>query len=1139
MKVPHIASAIASWFGRLFRAGRSVAGFVAGFVAARWRDRPLATGIVTGLVAVSLVTGSASAALVAASGESAVANRILSSLGLATSEVSGPDVSADSEGYDPYANSDVDCAAVDPEGAATDTAALAAEISAMCDVEVAIGERNTPWDTYYAIDQGSATKLVRTAAAKRTKISGEWRPVAPGLVRAAGSGDLTLESGVFDFRFDAGPVAAGSRFASVTDPGVTDEGVSVGFELPVGLGVAKVEDVDSEAGEANIGSRVSWPVLDAGGAPISGARLLASVEADAAGMVPVLRVDSPEAFAAVESAASAAGADQIAFEMSLTGARWQPEPDGAGPDGIASDGTLQAVNPEGEVVLVSPVARQWDAAGSEPVAIEAGRGLVKGESTGTIAATTDALLATDGVERAGAPMPGDKVARMRTKVAANGRSFTAAVDDAMVTSGTTTWPLHFDPAATNSRSKWTMIQSALPSSTAAYKFTGDMGVGKCEYGVRVECKRTTTKRLIWEFGGLGEFKVLDSRELLSASFSAYGTHSYSCTNKMVKAYRMADLTSNSNWNSHHGYFTSDRVMSTRTLHHKTGCPTGPKWVEFNALPGAKKKVDWNDDTFAIGLAAADTSSMAGWKRYKYDAKLEVAYNRAPNTPTSMSTDSKGCATGSGRPLLNEPDVDFSVLATDPDDGNLARVKFTLQKYSSGSWSNVWTSGYTTVREPTTPHTTSELGMGALGTATYRWRATAYDGPNIAELRPKGVAFGSAPSAWCEFRVDRTDPGAPEISALQPSEDSRVQAVYDDPDLDLGGVGKTGCFKIARGANSSDVVKYEYQFSNQGSKTTVDSTATSIVVCWTPTVANSGWVKAWTVDGAQNKSNQGDLFFTVATAREDGIWSFDDLDDPGRDVSVKDAGEKEPSGALDLSGVSASAQGPHGVFGARDDDYALNFAGTSDEDVHTAAQVIDTGQSFVISAHVKLDSSSSPDAWATVLSQELNGLDVIRLAYKPNTSPTTPACPAPGSGCWAFFVRDANNASRWVYAQSAATFGEWVHLTAEYDKGAVANHADDTLRIWTCQIGTPNKPGDAEVFRADATITGPLAPPRGAFYVGHGYNQGNQADRVKGVIDNVRIFKGDVVAEAKVRRMCQGAEAWQSQDEDKFLNPTQN
>lgn len=1148
MKVPHIAS----WPARMLRLA---AGFVAGLVAGWWRRRPVRTGVVGGLVVASLVTGSGAAALVTASSESPAAKRLLSALGLATADV--PD--EEPEGYDPYANSDVDCTRVDPEATAAESAALATEISSVCDVEVAIGERNTPWDTYYAIDEGSATRLVRTASATRTKISGEWEPVAPGLVRVAGSDDLTLASGVFDFRFEAGPVAAGSMFASMTDPGVTDAGVSVGFALPLGLGVAKVEDVatGSAAGESSVGSRVSWPVLDAGGSPIAGARLLASVEPDAAGMVPVLRVDSPDAFDAVESAAAAAGADQVAFEMTLKGAQWKPEPDGAGLDGVASDGTLQAVNPEGEVVLVSPVARQWDAAGSESAVTESGAPTKSSGSKSSdrkssgIASSGSGSASEAGpgqpaaVDRAGAPLAGDAVALMRTSVAADRRSFTAAVDEAMVTDNQTAWPLHFDPAATNSRSEWTMIESALPSSSSGYKFNSDngTGVGRCVYGVAAECNRTTTKRLIWEFGGLGEFAVLEPRELISASFSAYGTHSYSCTDKMVKSYRMADLTSTSTWNSHAGYFTSDREMGTRTLHHKSGCPTGPKWVEFDVLAGAKQKIEWNDDTFSIGLASADTSSMAGWKRYRWDAKLEIEYNRAPNTPTSMSTDSRGCVTGSGRPLLNEGDPTLSVLATDPDEGNLARVKFTLQKYSSSAWSNVWTSGYTTTRDPASPHTTAGLGMKALGNATYRWRATAYDGPNIAELRPGGAAFGSAPSAWCEFGVDRTDPGAPTIVALQPSEDSRVQAVYDDPDLDLGGVGKTGCFRITRGKDSTDVVKYEYQFSNQASVTTVSSTSSSIVVCWAPTVANTGWLKAWTIDKALNESNPGTANFTVAIAREDGIWSFDDLDDPGKDVSVKDSGEQAPAGSLIISSVDHSEEGPHGAFGARDDDFALAFSGSLDEDVHTEAQVVDTKQSFVISTHLKMDDAVNPNAWMTILSQEFNGNDVLRLAYRPHTSSTstTQPCPNPGqgTGCWVLLARGLDGTWRQVSSAQAAVIGEWVHLTAEYDMGVATNQTDDKLRLWTCNVGTPQAPDDAEVTRTDASMTGPLALPRGGLYIGHSHYLGEPSGHFKGVMDNIRIFKGDVLAEAKVRRMCQGAEAWQGQDEDKFLNPTQN
>ncbi|WP_143054974.1 hypothetical protein [Nocardioides luteus] len=148
MKIPNIAS----WPARMLR---PAVGLVVGLVAGWWRRRPILTGIVGGLVVVSLLAGSASAALVAASSESPTARRLLAAFGLTTVDVVDP------EDFDRYPNSTVDCSKVDPGTAAAESAALATEISAVCDVEVAIGERNTPWDTYYAVDQGSATKLVR------------------------------------------------------------------------------------------------------------------------------------------------------------------------------------------------------------------------------------------------------------------------------------------------------------------------------------------------------------------------------------------------------------------------------------------------------------------------------------------------------------------------------------------------------------------------------------------------------------------------------------------------------------------------------------------------------------------------------------------------------------------------------------------------------------------------------------------------------------------------------------------------------------------------------------------------------------------------------------------------------------------
>src|SRR5699024_10677748 len=109
-------------------------------------------------------------------------------------------------------------------------------------------------------------------------------------------------------------------------------------------------------------------------------------------------------------------------------------------------------------------------------------------------------------------------------------------------------------------------------------------------------------------------------------------------------------------------------------------------------------------------------------------------------------------------------------------------------------------------------------------------------------------------------------------------------------------------------------------------------------------------------------------------------------------------------------------------------------------------------------------------------------------------------------------------TRTVYSPVKPVSGQWAMLLAEYDKPSAK------VRLWVCDIGTPDDPAAAEPVRAEAT--GPSAMPTvtGSLVLGRGQVAGAPAERWTGAIDNVRVFQGEVLAPAKIRRICQGAEA---------------
>lgn len=237
-----------------------------------------------------------------------------------------------------------------------------------------------------------------------------------------------------------------------------------------------------------------------------------------------------------------------------------------------------------------------------------------------------------------------------------------------------------------------------------------------------------------------------------------------------------------------------------------------------------------------------------------------------------------------------------------------------------------------------------------------------------------------------------------------------------------------------------------------------------------------------------------------------MWTFDSRTSPARDVLSVDTDDARQPGDMIVRGASWQ-WGPHTLFDARQGDWALWFDGTSGEAV-SRSRVLDTSKSFVVSTHVRLDDLSSV---ATALAQETNWTSGWSVGLK------LTGCPGALSSCWGFTMR-GEGATKTVFSPVSPVAGEWAMLLAEYDKPAAR------MRLWVCQVGTPDAPATAEPTRAEAPAPAVMGTVTGSLVLGRGQLEGKDAERWTGAIDNVRVFKGEVLAPAKIRRVCQGAEA---------------
>lgn len=692
----------------------------------------------------------------------------------------------------------------------------------------------------------------------------------------------------------------------------------------------------------------------------------------------------------------------------------------------------------------------------------------------------------------------------------------------MAESTDTAFPVFAATAVSGTLGQVTAVRSAWPTSSSSYQFSGDAGVGRCvasDPNGGAACGLTSSHRILYEFGGLSKIGRLSSSDVTAAEFRVYGTHSYNCSKTPIAVYQVGSnaVHASTTWNKKGSWSTR---LGVRSVNHRSGCSGLGRWVGFNVLSGAKKVASSGWSELTLGLKA-DESTMTGWKRYIGRSvpsggsggrgALSVTYNQRPAAPTSQQTvqlrENFGCKTGSSRPALRTTRPTVSAVLKDPD-GNSVKGRFQVYRVSSNS--KVWGaySGYLgsgkrhTLRVPS--------GKLSGNSVVYKWRLLAVDREGRQGTWSK----------WCEFTVDNVKPNPPTITAVT----SGVEAVYLNDNVEHGGIGLTGKFKFDRNG-SSDTSRFKYGFNDPARARSVSvGSSGSSTVSFTPKEPLPYSLTAASVDRAGNVSTTRTYRFEVAAPQATGIWRMDE----GSGTSAADGSWVRVPSPLTLTDGASWTTGPHDLFGSRVGDHALQLDGVNDRAI-TAGPVLNTDKSFVVSAHVSLDADADLSRSQAVMSQNGGPVSPFVLRWYPNCGSDP--------GCWQFTMRKTKAATSAMVQLNApagvgAQAGKWIHLTAAYDADS------DRLSLYTCTIGTPTQPTAAEPVRttSTATLTTPWAAT-GPFIVGRDLWNNGQTSFFDGRIDNVRVFDGQIVAENKVRRLCQGADDFDFVGGSAALDPT--
>lgn len=991
-----------------------------------------------------------------------------------------------------------DVSAVDCSVREAATFEEASIIATACDVDVEVTSERTPWQTSWSTADGSS-RLDVTAMPSQVLVDGEWTELSRNIVDPRTSEQQPEASG------SGAPDSALSMTVSgLPDPDPMLEVEAPAYPIELNPGGSDGESqplgrIEKDGNELAIWFPVDLPEPEIDGDRLiydlgEGVRLFVTINTNATGFIPVIELSDESALDHFrELLGQSTGTASIA-DFTI------PLPTEAS-DGLTyelDENELRLTDASGEVQFRATSPTMWDSSAGDTLVNELGEEV--------------------GIDRSHWPADGDRIADVGLSL--QGTTLVLDPDDDMLVDADTVWPVYIDPPfGARAPVEWIATRSGGYTNTRhnwGDQASGSPGQGTGYCNSLPSCNVIFYQRLTWEFNNLSFISgSLTGADVVSAEFRVNGVHSASCTARTTWLRHSAPISSATTFSGQVWYGTD----GSRTEAHSSSCGnTG--WRNFGATNIIRALADSTSTSIAMGLRV-DESGITHWKRFRHDATLSIEYNRAPLTPTGLQiTDpaTPGCFRSGDPgqpPAISDTRPTLQATFADPD-GQAMRPSFQVAaagNLGTALWSELDRS--TTVANNTA--TTARVGSGILSTGnTYAWRAQALD-----TQAPDGRR--SAWSDWCLFRVDTSKPVLPTVTPVR----SDVPAIYEEGRT-RGGVGLAGAFILNRGT-STDVTGFRYSFNdpNLGDLIAADAAGTlRIEFPALMAVAMEHTLRVQSVDGAGNSSNVRSYTFTIDSPAEDAVWTLDE--GAGSTAAQVMGTDVNP---LRISGATWG-EGPHGLFDSREGDTSLVFDGINDS-ATSENTVLDTTDSYVVSAHVLLDPTVTSSGTAVVLGQDAVSISAFRLQY-------VAPCPTGGDGCWAFAVASATPGQPplTVYSTEPAVKGEWTHLLASYNASATPTDPR-TLQLWTCTIGTPTDPDPATPIGVELDIPATFTPmaSTGGFSVGRGRIASANADWWKGQIDNIRVFTGEIVDPPKIRRMCQGAEATDFSAGEVALDPT--
>ncbi|MEV0838638.1 LamG domain-containing protein [Actinocatenispora sera] len=660
------------------------------------------------------------------------------------------------------------------------------------------------------------------------------------------------------------------------------------------------------------------------------------------------------------------------------------------------------------------------------------------------------------------PADGAKKAAVDTDVVDGHLQLTP--DPGVLGGADTVYPVVVDPYFSNVGAvKWAWANSSNANWTVDDAW---VGVNPAAYGGDGRLYRSFF-RFPTSSGGIS----IKGKYIYSAKVSMNMHHSYSCDATAVSLYRTSAITATprSNW----GSMVLQKYLDTTSGHaNKDACPQPDSKVQFT---GALKsdlqygvKHSWS--AYTVGLVANDSSHSGETLDYRWktfwpkDAKLIVDFDSYPGKPTSRTTATVGCT--SGTQLLGTAQPALKAKFSDADTTQDLTAYFEWQEIPAGgapddSRAALGTKTYATMRNG--QYASVTISSGLVSGHTYAWKVRAKD--------PSPYSRYGSWSDWCVFKVDTTKPDPPQGTSSD----------YDNTDdTPHGGPGISGTFTISW--TSTDVVSLRYGWSTPPAKSkTVTLKSTSTTLTMTPPRYGTNVLYLQSVDQAGNTSSIGSYNFEVAAATgPKASWRLEKWPDG-----------KDPFASGVVGGPTLTPTGLDWVPDARlvgSDTASFSGSGSA---AATTVPVVDTGKSFSFTAWVLPGGLSGS---RTVVAQDGTVMSSFRLQYREDKG---------GKWCMTARNADASTGVLTFACGASPAAGQWTHLAGVYDQ------AEGEIRLYVNGALSATA-----AFTMGWNATGPTT-------VGRAKDNGNSADRFPGQIADVRVYDRVIVAED----ITEGTDDW--------------